>query len=150
MFLLSVSGGEEYPLPQGQVRMFAREELGSMRHGKQSCDGCIFCICLAGFNPARQTGANCLCLCLPWICPVLLQARDLFHCFNHPQQSHPSASENFPPRIGAKQPFYWWAYWDFVCVWLWLSSQHGSVALAGEFYLKCIKQRGGLAQLNVY
>lgn len=63
MFFLSVFGGEECTWPQGQVQMFASEELWSMRHGKQSHSGRIFlhrpCICLAGCSPSRQMGANC-------------------------------------------------------------------------------------------
>jgi len=70
MFLLPVFRGEGYTRLQGQVQMFASKELGSVWHGEQSCGGHIFCtdpafawlqdICLAGYSPARQTGASCM------------------------------------------------------------------------------------------
>lgn len=98
MFLLSVFGGGKYTRPQGQVQMFASEELGSVRHGKQSRGGHIFCtdsasawLAIALQGRQEQT-AWCMRLCLPRIFPAVLQAPDLFHCFNHPQQSHPSVS----------------------------------------------------------
>lgn len=63
--VICVWGRRMYPAIGSKSKCLSSEELGSVRHGKQSCGVHIFCtdpacICLDGHNPARQTGANCV------------------------------------------------------------------------------------------
>lgn len=63
--VICVWGRRIYPAIGSKSKCLSSEELGSVRHGKQSCGVRIFCtdpacICLDGHNPARQTGAICV------------------------------------------------------------------------------------------
>lgn len=92
-----VWGRRIYPAIGSKSKCLSSEELGSVRHGKQSCGVRIFCtdpiasawmaITLQG---RQEQTVWCMCLCLPWIHPVPIP--DLFHCLNHLQRSHPSPS----------------------------------------------------------